>query len=97
MFWIVSFFFDPNIEGYIGSDRNINGNPLIWAVVNNGGCCVDWWVNASKRDSFSLDARYDGNFKEIKIDANYANSLYGNSSTLQPNSIRITYLIRYSK
>ena len=95
MFWIVSFYFAPNIEGYIGSDRNVNGSPLIWD--GNNGCCVDWWIDVSNRDSFALDESYYGNFKEIKIDANYANSLYGNSSTLQPNSIRITYLIRYSK
>lgn len=73
-------------------DRNTNSNPLVWA---EGGCCEDWWHNVEKRDSFFLDESYSGNFKGIKINANRANGLYGGSNTIQPNSIRITYLIKF--
>lgn len=34
-------------------------------------------------------------FKTIGIDANRSNSLYGGRNTVQPNSTRVTYLIKF--
>ena len=73
----------PNIEGTV-NDTDIIGNPI------RTGCFYAVGNNASKEGGGGSSNRtYTG------FDASLSNSIYGNSNTVQPPSVKVRVKTRY--
>lgn len=88
MFWIVSFYFAPNIVGdtvfYLGTiDKDPNS-------FNPTGC----FSSSPKNDNGDAGNGQYANMR-LKFEANRSNSIFSKSSTVQPLSIRTIFIIKF--
>lgn len=87
MFWIVSFYFAPNIEGGFSENRNAFTH---YAYGQGAFYKVDTGKTGGVVDG--TDGYYVSN---IKFSASRSNSIFSRSSTVQPNSLRCIFIIRF--
>lgn len=80
----------PNIEGEITSNHSARG--LFWEPMNVSGAFTkssdNGVVSASQTGSSASS-------KAVYFDASLSNSIYGNSTTVQPKSLVLTGIIKY--
>lgn len=84
-----SFFFVPNIVGYADSVQfYASGKP-------------PKEISGAFKSIFSIDmgghsgTEYRGYSVRLQFKANFSNSTFSNSTTVQPNSIRTLYIIKF--
>ena len=89
-------FKDAGLPNITGSLNNLIGGEAS-ANTNSSSSSAIYWGNASHSRRESIEAtssnkygRYDPAF-----DASKSNSIYGNSTTVQPNTISVYYYMKY--
>lgn len=84
---------DPNIYGEIDEDTNYNSGKGIAFTAHY--CCEV--VHMASQTPFAQYANYNGVnfFKRIILSAEKSSSVYNKSNTVQPNSLRVYYIIKY--
>lgn len=75
----------PNITGQFGSVK--------WRTYEAGGAFIDKWDNVPH--TWSQENKDSMRTIMVKFDASRSNSIYGNSTTVQPPAIQLTPQIRY--
>ena len=75
----------PNIIGHAGWTVGSNGN----SKNNSGAFTVEFGGSAKASQSSG-----SGNIS-LNFDASISNSIYGNSTTVQPKSVEMKYCIKY--
>ena len=82
----------PNIEGVA---RLAGNTGLVWLEDNNttgaftkDGVGSSWFIESKNEPQTG--------FQGLKIDASHSSNIYGNSTTVQPCSLYITYVIKYN-
>ena len=86
--WVFSY---PNIEGgwkYWNGYNTVAVDTHTYGVLYGGG------TRSSAHLTGSTENPYDS-FEYLKFSSNRGNSLYGKSNTIQPNSIRTYYFIKF--
>ena len=80
----------PNIEGY----QNFAVNAIYGG---QSGCFTDLTINETTDSACDLLYNIEPRYRALQFDARGSSNFYGNSDTVQPNSVRITFIIRYEK
>ena len=89
----------PNIEGEVGYINSISEGDYRYAINYQKGCFIKSTNMVSDPPAeMSLPANIpdkEGKTGVVVLDANDSNPIYGNSGTVQPNSICVNYIIKY--
>lgn len=82
----------PNIHGGISQDCNSNnGNGLIWGYWG----CFSAYSASGNTARYNPSGDRNNNHKHIDFYASRSSSVYGNSTTITPNSITTGFYIKY--
>ena len=84
----------PNIEGSINAHGDSPFELLAGDKFVTDGCFKDG-IGFSPAWSLSSTQIAQTNVTQLHFSANGANSIYGNSQTVQPNSFTVRYIIKY--
>ena len=83
----------PNISGNVTpKGGNLDGYIIRNDDSGNGALYIDSANITNKTSSLSIGSYGVG---KINIDASLSSPIYGNSSTVQPNALYMTYVIKY--
>lgn len=91
----------PNISGNMGYVASISMNGTNYNNNNNNTNALKWANNASDDPTGSqmslspIGTSGNKTFHRINLDASRQNSIYGNSNTVQPPSVKLLPIIKY--
>ena len=88
--YIIWYAIWPNIEGY----QNFAVNAIYGG---QSGCFADLTINETTDSACDLLYNNEPRYSALRFNARGSSIFYGNSDTVQPNSVRITFIIRYEK
>ena len=71
---------------------NITGN--LYLVTGGNGCTGSFYYTSSTNSRISASV-VDNGINDIGFSASKSSSIYGNSTTVQPNTLVLNYIIKY--
>ena len=85
----------PNITGSMTNHGSTNDNDSFGSHFSSSPTSPFYFSNETTYCFSHASGRYSGNYSTINFNASRSNSIYGNSSTVQPPAYTVNYFIKF--